>query len=173
MSTQIDTKTLHRLDVQGFDNVPVAELVPFANWLRLPYVLCATLAITGVALASPLMLWALAPIAALSAIFPVHPFDLIYNLGIRHLRGTGPFPKRGVPARFACGMGAAWLIATGFVFQSGNMTMGYVLGGVLAAMATLVAVTNICIPSITYRMIFGAPKLRESEEADLPLVNAA
>lgn len=173
MSSQIDSKTLHRLDVQGFDSVSVEDLAPVVNWLRLPYVLCAGLAITGVALASPTMLWLLAPIAALAAIFPVHPFDLIYNHGIRHLRGTGPFPERGRPGRFACGMGSAWLVATGLVFQAGNMTLGYGLGGILAGMATLVAVTNICIPSITYRRIFGAPKPRETEAADLGMVDAA
>ena len=173
MKAQIDTRALKNLDVQGFDSIPVEELAPVANWLRLPYMGCAALAITAVSMASPVMLWSLAVIAALAALFPVHPFDLIYNHGIRHLRGTGPFPKRGAPARFACGMGAVWLIATGFVFQSGNMTLGYVLGGILAAMATLVGLTNICIPSIMFRRLFGAPKPRQGQAVDLHEVKAA
>jgi hypothetical protein len=44
MPAQIDAKTLHNLDVQGFDTVSVEELAPLANWLRLPYVFCAGLA---------------------------------------------------------------------------------------------------------------------------------
>ena len=63
-------------------------------------------------LASPTILWILTPIAALGALTHVHPFDLIYNYGIRFFRHTGPLPKRPAQNRFACGIGAVWLAAT-------------------------------------------------------------
>jgi hypothetical protein len=94
------------LDIQGFDTVDMQELAPVAPWLRLAFGLCALLGGLGTVLASPTILLALALIAALAAASPVHPFDLIYNYGIRHLTGTGPLPRRGVPTRLGCGMGA-------------------------------------------------------------------
>jgi hypothetical protein len=38
------------------------------------------LAAAGTLLASPAFVWSLVPIAASAAAFPVHPFDLFYNL---------------------------------------------------------------------------------------------
>ena len=102
----------------------------------------------------------LVPIAALAAALPVHPFDLIYNLGIRHLTGTGPLPHRGAPSRFACGMGAVWLLPTAWLFNTGHLTAGYVLGGSLTAVAVLVSATDVCIPSMMFRTVFGFPPRR-------------
>jgi hypothetical protein len=108
----------------------------------------------GTVLASPTVLWILMPIAALAALFPVHPFDLIYNHGIRYLRDTGPLPKRRAQSRFACGVGAVWLVATALAFQSGALITGYVLGGALTGVALLVSTTDICIPSMIYNALF-------------------
>jgi hypothetical protein len=126
-------------------------------WLRLAFALCTFLAAIGTWFASPVLLWALIPVAALAAAFPVHPFDLLYNHGLRHLRGTGPLPKRGAPSRFACGLGAVWLLATGWAFSSGYMSAGYLFGGALTAVGLLASTTDICIPSLIYRSIFGFP----------------
>ena len=49
---------------------------------------------------------------------PVHSFDLIYNLGVRRYTGTGALRRRGAPARFACGVGAVWLIVTAWTFSA-------------------------------------------------------
>lgn len=162
----IAPETLHRLDVQGLDHVPVEELAPVAPWLRLPYALCALIATTGVVMGSPMVLWGLVPVALLAAILPVHPFDLLYNHAIRYMTGTGPFPRRGTPARFACGMGSLMLVATGWAFHTGHTTAGLVIGGQLAVLASLVAITNICVPSILFRKFYGPPKRRAVEGAD-------
>ena len=162
MGNTLTSRTLHRLDVQGFDAVGRQRLAEVAPWLRLTFGLCALLAGIGTATASPILLLALAPIAALGAALPVHPFDLVYNHGIRHLTGTGPLPTRGAPSRFACGMGAAWLLVTAWAFSAGHATLGYALGGTLTAMAILVSTTDICIPSMVYRLLFGPPRPRET-----------
>ena len=149
MAHYIKPSTIHRLDIQGFENVATDRLAEVAPWQRLAFGMCAILALIGTALGSPEVLWALLPIAALAAAFPVHPFDLIYNHGIRHMTKTGPLPKRGAPARFACGMGAAWVAVTGWAFWSGHATAGYILGFSLASVSTLASTTDICIPSPT------------------------
>lgn len=121
--------------------------------------LCAIVAAIGTALASPPILWGLMVFAALGAILSYHPFDLIYNLGIRHLTGTPPLPHNGAPRRFACGMASVWLLATGGLFYAGLDFTGYALGGALVAVAALITVSHICIPSLIYRALFGRADL--------------
>jgi len=164
MSSGVIATQRRRLDIQGFERVDDAALAPVAPWLRLAFGLCAVIAGVGTAMASPLILLLLVPIAALAALFPVHPFDLIYNYGIRFMTGTSPLPRRGAPSRFACGLGAVWLIATAWVFHTGHPILGYVLGGLLTGVAALVSTTDVCIPSLVYRSIFGFPRRRDAAE---------
>ena len=163
MPSILGTKRLGRLDVQGFDSIDEEHLAEVGSWLRLAFALCATLAIVATALASTPLLLTLAAIAFLAAILPVHPFDLIYNYGIRHLTGTRRLPKRGPPSRFACGVGALWLIVTVGVFDSPYPVVGYVLGFTLAAAAVLVSTMDICILSMIFRAIFGSPVPRPAD----------
>ena len=157
-------RTSRLLDIQGFDTVDVQELAPVAPWLRLAFGLCAVLGGVGTLLASPIILLVLTLIAAVAAASPVHPFDLIYNYGIRHLTGTGPLPRRGVPTRVGCGMGAVLLLVTAWAFSTGHLVTGYALGGVMTFVALLVATTDICIPSMIYRSIFGWPSARDAQQ---------
>ncbi len=169
MKDTLGAKRLGRLDVQGFDTVDEDLLAQVAPWLRLAFGLCATLAIVGTALASRPVLLTLAGIAFVAALSPVHPFDLIYNLGIRHATGTPPLPRRGPPSRFASGVGALWLIVTVGAFQSSWMILGYALGSTLVLVAILVATTDICIPSMIFRAMLGGPMRRKvAEESSEP-----
>jgi hypothetical protein len=151
------------LEIQGFDTVDVQELERVAPWLRLSFGLCALLGGLGTALASPAILLALALLAALAAASPVHPFDLIYNYGVRRLTGTGLLPQRGAPSRFGCGMGAVFLLVTAWAFSAGHVVAGYALGGLLTFVALLVSTTDVCIPSILYRSVFGWPSPRDTQ----------
>ncbi len=157
MVTLTDT-TRRRLEIQGFIGVDDQLLTQTAPWLRLAFGLCTILAAIGTAMGSAEFLLLLTPIAALGAIFAVHPFDLVYNHGIRHVRETPPLPKRGAPSRFACGLGTVWLIATAYAFYSGATTVGYILGGSLVVVGTLVGTIHFCIPSMIFRAIFGYPE---------------
>jgi hypothetical protein len=130
--------------------------------LRLSFGLCALLGGLGTALAPPAVLFALAPVAALAAALPVHPFDLICNHGIRRLTGTGPLPRRSAPSRFGRGMDALFLVVTAWAFSTGHAAAGYALGGVLTIVALPVSTTDICIPSMIYRSIFGWPPARDA-----------
>jgi hypothetical protein len=161
MERSLSTRTCRRLDIQGFDAVDRAALAEVAPWLRLAFGLCTVLAAIGTAMASPVILLALAPVAALAAAFPVHPFDLLYNHVIRHFTGTGPLPKRGAPGRFACGLGAVWVVVTAWAFSAGHAVIGYALGSALVVVGALVSTVDICIPSLIYRSIFGWPRARD------------
>ncbi len=156
----LSPKTLRRLDIQGFERVDEERLAQIAPWLRLAFGLCAALAVLGTALGSPKILLTLAVIALAATLSPVHPFDLIYNYGIRHATGTPRLPRRGAPSRFACGIGVVWLVATAWAFQTGRAPLGYTLGFLLSLVAVLVSTTDICIPSLIYRALFGEPTPR-------------
>jgi len=164
MERTLSPRTCRLLDIQGFDTVEQRVLAEVAPWLRLAFTLCTSLAAVGTLTASPVILLLLTPIAALAAVFPVHPFDLIYNHGIRHLTRTRPLPRRGAPARFACGLATVWLLATAWAFYAGHAVLGYSLGGALIVVGTLVSTTDICIPSMIYRALFGAPRPREVDQ---------
>ena len=133
---------------------------PVAPWLRLTFGLCGVLGGMGTLFASPTILLVLALFAAVAAASPVHPFDLIYNHGIRYLTGTGPLPRRGAPTRFACGMSAVLVLVTAWAFSAGHPAVGYSLGGMLTFVVLLVSTTDICIPSLIYRALFGWPRAR-------------
>jgi hypothetical protein len=160
MNKELSESTRRRLDIQGFTDVGDDVLAEVGTWLRFATGLCALGILLGTIFASPAILWSFAPIAALGAIFPVHPFDLIYNYGIRHITKTRPLPKRGAPNRFACGLAAVGLIVTGLLFQTGMTTEGYVNGGLLFMVGLLVSTTDFCIPSFIYRSIFGFPPIK-------------
>ena len=155
MNKSLSATTRRRLNVQGFCDVDDETLTNIAPWLRMAFGLCSLIAGAGTVFASPTILWVLTPIAALGAMFPVHPFDLIYNYGIRFVRNTEPLPKRRAQSRFACGLGAVWLVATALTFQAGALTAGYILGGTLTGVGVLVSTTDICIPSMIYNALFS------------------
>jgi hypothetical protein len=52
---------------------------------------------------------------------------------------------------------------TAWAFSAGHAVLGYTLGAVLTAVALLVSTTDICIPSMIFRLLFGAPRAREGK----------
>ena len=157
MSGLVSPTMRRRLDVQGFENIDDGWLAEVKPWTSMAFVGCTTLAGLGTILASTPILLALAVITTLAVILPVHPFDLIYDHGIRRLKGTRVLPPRGAPSRFACAVGTVWLVVVVVFFEVGFTTAAYVLGGLLTSVAALVATTNICIPSIIYRAVLRKP----------------
>jgi hypothetical protein len=161
MTMSISATRRRLLHIQGFDDVDDATLEQTEFWLRLAPALCAAVAAVGTALASPSILYVLAAIAGLGAVLPFHPFDLIYNLGVRRVSGTPRLPESRAPRRFTCAMASAWLVATGALFAAGYTVAGYALGSAFVGVATLVATTHICIPSMIFRTACGQmPSLR-------------
>lgn len=149
-----------RLEAQGFCNLDDATLAELAPWMRWSPVLCTVFMVAGTALNSPLILWSLAAAAFLGMLLPFHPFDLLYNYGMRFVTGTRPLPYHGAQRRFACGIAAVWLIGTGWAFYAGFTLVGYALGIPLISVAALVSVTHFCIPSFIYNTLFKARAAR-------------
>lgn len=144
-----------RIQAQGFcglDDITYAQLdYP----LRLSPAICMVWAAVGTALASPTILWVLVPFAALGAILPGHPFDVLYNYGLRHLFGTPALPRYGARRRFACALATIMLIAAAWGFQAGMPLVGYGVGWALVVAAFVNVSTGFCIPSFIARIFFG------------------
>jgi len=145
-----------RLEAQGFCNLDDATLSELAPWMRWSPALCTIFMAAGTALNSPVILWSLAATAFLGALLPFHPFDLLYNYGMRFLTGTRALPDQGPQRRFACGIATVWLAGTGWAFHTGVTLVGYALGIPLVLVAGLVSVTHFCIPSFIYNTLFKA-----------------
>lgn len=134
------------LDVQGY--CLTADESRALRWgLRFPTALCLAFVLTGLALQSAVLILALVPIGALAGWTQRHPFDLIWNHGLRHLFDAPELPPNPKPRRHAFKLATFWLLAVGLLFAFGHATAALLLGGVLVAVCRLVTTTNFCIPS--------------------------
>lgn len=115
--------------------------------LRLPTALCLGLVVTGLALESALMIALLVPIGAIAGWTPRHPFDLLWNHGLRQATGSPELPRNPTRRRHAFKLATIWLAAIAVLFAVGATTVALILGGVLVAVCSLVTVTNFCVPS--------------------------
>jgi hypothetical protein len=61
-------------------------------------------------------------------------------------------------------MGAVLVLVTAWAFSAGHQVAGYALGGALTFVVLLVSTTDICIPSLIYRSIFGWPRAGEAQQ---------
>ena len=144
-----------RIQAQGFCGLDDATYAQLNYPLRLSPAICMTWAAVGTFLGSANILWLLAPFAALGAIFPSHPFDVLYNYGLRHVLKGPALPRYPVRRRFACAMATVMLIIAAWGFQSGMPLLGLVVGWSLVAAAFVNVSTGFCVPSFIYRLIFG------------------
>ncbi len=146
----ISLVTRRRLEMQGFVGFDDAALAAMRPGLRFAPTVCAILVAAGTLLASPVVLAAMIPVGALCAILGRHPFDLLYNYGVRVLLGTPAVPRYATPRRLACTIAAAWLTATSIAFALGAALFGTVLGALIATAMFITASTDFCLPCFAY-----------------------
>ena len=134
------------LETQGY-GLSADEARSLRVGLRFPTALCLVLVITGLALESALMIALLVPVGALAGWTSRHPFDLLWNHGLRGVTGSPELPPNPTRRRHAFKLATFWLAAIVGLFWLGATIAALVLGGVLVAVCSLVTVTNFCIPS--------------------------
>lgn len=150
----ISAKRIGRLKMQGFCNMTDAEVSEHAFGNRFATSVCFLILLIAVPLANIPLLTAMMFIALFGVLLPNHPFDYVYNNGVRQILNKPKLPPRSKQFKFTCMVATVWLAAVVYVFFAGFMVAGYVLGGLIAAVALLVSSTDICIPSITYNFLF-------------------
>ena len=144
-----------RLEAQGFCGLDDKTLAELAPWVRWTYALGTLVTLIGVTLMSPAVLWILAAITSVGIFLPFHPFDLLYNYGMRYLTHTGPFPNSGPQRHFVFVVATVWLAVTGWAFHVGANIAGISLGVLLIFVGGLASTTNFCIPSFIYNTVAG------------------
>jgi hypothetical protein len=147
-----------RLHVQGYEKFSDNELNDYKFGIRFAYACCITLVAFGLIFQNIPILAIAAIIAFAGAFPPYHPFDYLFNHGVRHLLGKPKLPPRTNQGRFACGIASVWLAITIYLLYNSYIVFGNVLAVALLAVGTLVVTTDICIPSIIYNGIFKKPK---------------
>ena len=164
-----DLQTLRRrIEAQGFTCLTNDEVEALDPWLRFAPTLCLVWVAAGVVAASPAILLALFPWALLGGILTGHPFDVVYNHGIRHFLRTPELPPYGWPRRFACLMASGMIGATAAAFYLNYPIAGYLIGGMMIVMAAIQVATGFCVPSLIYTLIFGPVKCDQEIDSDPP-----
>jgi len=123
--------------------------------LRFPTALCLALVITALVLQSALMVALLVPVGLIAGWTSRHPFDYLWNHGLRHLAGAPELPPNPTRRRHAFKLATVWLAAVAVLFAAGASTAALALGGVLVGVCGLVAVTNFCVPSTMLAWLDG------------------
>lgn len=144
------------LKAQGYCGLSDTEISELAFGNRFAYIVCGSIVAIAVATAHVPTLIAMTIVAFLGIILPYHPFDYIYNHVLRGMLNKPELPPRSKQLKFACVIATLWLIATTYLFYAGFAVAGYVLGGLLVAVAFIVSATDFCIPSMIYNCIFRA-----------------
>ena len=143
-----------RLVAQGFE-LNDEEIVAFNYWLRIAPATCMLWVSASLLLGSTAMIAALIPVGLLCFAVARHPFDAIYNYGLRFLTGGQKLPLYGAPRRFVCLMAAMMLAAIALSFGLGLFAVGYAIGISMVAMLLLNVVTGNCGPCAVYNRFAG------------------
>ena len=141
---------IKRLKIQGYCNMTDTRLSELAFGNRFAYILCSGVVGVGVFTAHIPILGTMMVVALFGVLLPNHPFDYIYNYGIRDLMGKPKLPRRSKQIKFACIVATIWLAITIGLFHIGFVTGGYIVGGVLFSLTFIVSTTDICVPSLIY-----------------------
>jgi len=118
-------------------------------WLGLRFStgLCLALVVMALALESPVLVFALSGIGLIASFGARHPFDHVWNHGVRHLVGGPALPVNPERRRQAFRVATAWLLGVGALLAAGATAVGLILGGLLVAACATVTTTNLCLPS--------------------------
>ena len=139
----MNEKLRSHLTTQGFacESELVGQMAP---WLRWTPALSAIWIAAGTSARASAILWTFSLCAAAGA-WGWHPFDALFNYGVRHLIGLPRLPPSPVPRRFAMASAAVWSAVTGLLFDWHLDTAGLALGTVMALAAITVATTQFCL----------------------------
>jgi hypothetical protein len=153
--TNISSVARERIEAQGFCGFDDGLLSKINYPLRLAPAICMVWTLVGIVLGSPIVIGALVPFAILGAVLPGHPFDVIFNFGLRHIFKLPALPRYGKRRRLACVAASTALTVSALSFQFGISPLGYLLAGMVVAGTLLNVSTGICPPAAIAAVILG------------------
>jgi hypothetical protein len=124
-----------------------AERRRLAVGLRVSTGPCLSLVVVALELQSPLMVFALTAIGLVASFAAHHPFDHLWNHGVRDLLGGPVLPPNPRRRRDAFKVATVCLALVATLFAADAAMAALVLGGLLVAACATVTATNLCLPS--------------------------
>ena len=152
---QISATARARIQAQGFCGLSDATYAQINYPLRLPPAIMMAWVAVGTVLGSAQILWALVPFTALGAILTGHPFEALYNYGLRYLMGRPKLPRYGLRRRFAFAVATIMVTLAGWAFQAGIPLLGDIVGGAIVASTCLQVTAGICAPAVLAGELLG------------------
>jgi hypothetical protein len=114
---------------------------------------CMALAAAALLLQSEIFILMLVPIGIVAGWTSRHPFDLIWNYGLRHLTRSPALPPNPQRRRHAFKLATIFLVAIGLLFAFGYATAALILGALMVAVCGLVTSVNFCVPSTMLNIV--------------------
>ena len=121
--------------------------------LRFSTGVCLALTIGALIVGSPIVFAGLAAIGAVAGFSARHPFDRLWNGGVRHLAGAPALPPNPQRRRHAFKVATAMMLTVAGLFALGATTAALVLGGLLVAACAAVTAVNLCLPSVALALL--------------------
>ncbi len=149
------------LTVQGYC-LSDQERRELAVALRFSTGLCLSLVIVALVLESVVMVFVLCGIGTIASFAARHPFDHLWNRGVRRLIGGPVLPPNPPRRRNAFKVATVWLAIVATLFAAGAATPARVLGGLLVAACAIVTATNLCLPSEAFAWLERRSARREA-----------
>ncbi len=154
MSVECYSLQQKNLIQQGYKSYTVAQLKQIDMGLRFTPLTCALIALYGLYVQSPVILYSVAVLGMWAFFFPAgHPMDLFYNKVICKLTNSEPLPANPLQRRLACFAAGIMntMAATFFVY---NMpTAALITGGMLMVLQAIVIFTHFCTLSWMYEKV--------------------
>ncbi|MCP5029525.1 MAG: DUF4395 domain-containing protein [Actinomycetia bacterium] len=143
------------LRLQGWRGDDLDAAVDAGPAHRLAPTTCAAVALIGAGTGSvPLLLMAAAT-AVIGVFAPNHPIELVHNFVARRV-GRTPIPANRAGKRLSCFLGSFFLGGAALAFALDLMLVGRILAGAMGGLAIFVALSNICVTSVVYILVWGA-----------------
>jgi hypothetical protein len=150
-------RTQRLLRLQGWRGAELSAAARAGAATHLGPAVCAALAWVVVATGSlPIAVFTLVT-SVVGVLAANHPVETLYNVFARRT-GRGPIPRNRAGKRLGCAIGTLFFGATSIAFVADQMLVGRVIVGSMALVATFVAITGVCVPSIMFTLAFGANK---------------
>ncbi len=147
----------HRLEAQSILHQSSNTLHELKHWWRFTPTLNWLITLVGIILTSPPILYIQAVLMGVALVLPYHPFDWIYNYGLRKVTRTAPLPKSGQRRKIMFGFACVLIAVLGIWFDVGNYLAGYIQGGIMVLLGGLLMLFNLCVLSEVLAKIFGMP----------------
>lgn len=155
--TAADMPIQHRnLVQQGYKDYTSAQLKQIDMGLRFTPAVCSAIAVYGLIIQSPALLFFVAMLGMWAFFFPSgHPMDLLYNKIICPLIKAEPLPANPLQRRLACFAAGMMNTAAAIFFLVGLPMAAYITGGLLMILQAIVIFTHFCTLSWIYEKVLN------------------